>query len=292
MQVFRPHMLLLGLTACATLAGCSSATVSKQLHENTSVLGDTVLRRIARDGDGLPERIEILRGDDIAWIVEGLSLAVLEAYEGKGGRPVPIKPGDDVTGNGQGDIVITQSLEGAHCGQVVWILSMDEWFGIYVAHRVRVPAPAEIVDIDGDGTIEIVTADDAFAYFGGLSLADSPRPTAVLKLDGGDYVWWPEGTVAWLRKAASEEPDSGAALQFDKYHQVDGVGATLLSRVAQMLYEGHDSDAWTLLDHVAADSSVASGLRESIVRCMLHSWIGRDVLARSAASTRNYYPGQ
>lgn len=284
MRFLRHDLLLPGLTLWAALTGCSSPTVAKRLVESTTVLGDTELRRITRDGDRLPERIEVLRGDDIAWVLDGLSLMIVEAYEGKDGRAVPIAAGDDVTGDGRDDIVITQSVEGAHPGEIVWMLSVDEWFGIYVAYRVEVPAPAKFIDIDGDGVIEILTYDDAFAYFGGLSLGDSPQPAVVLKLDGGEYVWWPDGTQVWLRKSATEEPENRGSFQSDQFHEVDGVDAASLSRVVQLLYAGDDSEAWTLLEQVAVESSVADKLRKCIERRMLGSWVGRGVLARNAAS--------
>lgn len=88
----------------------------------------------------------------------------------------------DVNGDGAADLVFEGYSGGAHCCWSYWLVSLRERPALLAAFGNQRPASFGS-DWDGDGRLEITTADGGFDYFDGLSHAESVFPAVFLQLE-------------------------------------------------------------------------------------------------------------
>jgi hypothetical protein len=98
--------------------------------------------------------------------------------------PIQVK---DVTGSGKPTVIVDLYTGGAHCCELT---------KLYLLRGARLVAQLQrnwgdpgyrLVDIDGDGSWEFETQDDAFAY-AFTDYADSARPIQIWNLEGAKFV--------------------------------------------------------------------------------------------------------
>jgi hypothetical protein len=89
--------------------------------------------------------------------------------------------GRDISGDGQPDVVVSSWSGGAHCCYTTAVVSVGPEVRP-VLDLSTGNCQGEFVDLDGDGTLEFVTCDDAWAY-DYCSFADSPLPRVVYAYD-------------------------------------------------------------------------------------------------------------
>jgi hypothetical protein len=119
-----------------------------------------------------------------------------------GGKPIVVR---DLDGDGEPEIVLDFFWGGAHCCSWSRIYRWDAGAGDYrslahswgdLGYRLR--------DLDGDGHIELVSADDRFAY-AFASFADSSFPVEILAYRAGRLVETTRSFPALVRTDASRQ---------------------------------------------------------------------------------------
>lgn len=94
----------------------------------------------------------------------------------------------DLEGNGQPDVVLDLYSEGAHCCSIEQVFSFDPGTMTYSRSQHDFGDPgAELVDLDHDGRVEFVSADDAFAYEF-TDFVASGLPIQILRFSGGHFL--------------------------------------------------------------------------------------------------------
>jgi hypothetical protein len=131
--------------------------------------------------------------------------------------------GQDITGDGRAELVVTTNSGGAHCCDSTTIYSVDTAPKVILSLATG-NCPGELLDLDNDGVPEFRTCDDTFAN-ALCSFADSPMPTVVLAYDKtkGEYVvatprylnavQETEASVAEALKAIDENPRDAGMLR-------------------------------------------------------------------------------
>ncbi len=101
--------------------------------------------------------------------------------------PLAVQNGQDITGDGIPDLVITEWSGGAHCCMTVRIFQIGEEFKLLATIKPEDGDSGVFEDMDGDSSLEFKTVDFAFAYFP-QSFAGSSAPKIVLRYSGqGGY---------------------------------------------------------------------------------------------------------
>jgi hypothetical protein len=134
------------------------------------------------------QRLEIAQGGTVVY-----NQPVVSKFCGKQCGPLSPEVGQssvnvvDLEHNGQPDVVLNLYTGGAHCCVVVQIFSFDPGTMTYVKTERNFGDPgAQIVDLGHDGRLEILTADDSFAY-AFTDYAASGLPIEVLTFSGRHF---------------------------------------------------------------------------------------------------------
>jgi hypothetical protein len=191
------------LIVCAALAGliASASAAAGSVRHIETVSASNVRATLAYEksvqvtghytlnGKSLPS-LETTYSDVRASVFLGGRLLVSQLM-GKNMRPanwrgksIRIKQLDGV---GRPEVLVDLYSGGAHCCYTTIIYTLG---ARGLSGRIRHPwgdPGYRLADIDGDGTLELVTADDAFAY-AFTDYADSVDPTQIWNLQGGKLV--------------------------------------------------------------------------------------------------------
>lgn len=161
--------------------------------------------------------------------------------------------GEDITGDGVGDLIVSDYSGGAHCCTTYHILSLAPDAVSELQTIDTGNSGANFHDIDGDGLPEMITADNAFAYWN-APYVESPMPGVVLKwVDGrfqvaGDLMREPapdDVTLASDAQAIREDPDWAARIAADPSAVPP---ADLWREMLNLIYAGHADLAWRFLN--------------------------------------------
>lgn len=97
------------------------------------------------------------------------------------------RAGQDLTGDGQPDVVLVEFTGGLHCCSRATVLGLGRTFADYGTVD---GADGDIVldDLDRDGVPEIRIGDFRFAYWRDVPFADTPVPEVLLRFRAGRYV--------------------------------------------------------------------------------------------------------
>ncbi len=152
-------------------------------------------------------------------LVTGLSLTVeragAKAYEAPvrsrhcspcglerfGGGPLLVR---DLEGNGQPNVIVELYSGGAHCCTIFQVFSYDPGTMTYRAAEHDFGDPgAKITDVEGNGSLQLVTADDRFAY-AFAPFAYSGLPLQVLAFRSGRFADVTRSYPAALAKDAAK----------------------------------------------------------------------------------------
>ena len=127
-------------------------------------------------------------------------------------RVLPLESG------GEPDVVLTLYTGGAHCCTLEQVFRFDATHGTYVKTEHDFGDPGDnIKDLDHNGRLEFVTADDAFA-FAFTSFAASGLPLQILTFHAGHF------TNVTRRYPKLLTADAALWLRLFKHHLSDGVG--------------------------------------------------------------------
>jgi hypothetical protein len=79
-----------------------------------------------------------------------------------------------IDGAGTSALLVSANSGGAHCCETLHVWALGDKPQKLLEYRAGNAAGYELRDLDGDGRMELVVGDDAFAYFGDLCYACSP----------------------------------------------------------------------------------------------------------------------
>jgi len=169
-----------------------------------------------------------------------------------------LREGNDITGDGNPEIVVSHWSGGAHCCFDYYVFSLGEEFNLIQKFEIDDCSAATFEDLDNDGIFEFIGADFAFAYWH-ASFANSPAPQVVLKYADGEYKLALDLMAKPLPTLINEEVI--LADQELKEHycskeywswQKEGVCITsdVWDHMLDLIYTGHPDEAWKFLDRV------------------------------------------
>jgi len=205
-----------------------------------------ILVQKVRDPEDFGERCVIKGTAGEPLIIEDVHLWI-----GSGMNTGPIEQrigiGDDLTGDGVPDLIVSTYSGGAHCCLGFRVVSLT-------------PAPMLVAEIDAqnggdffravDGVIEYRGVDWTYAYWNSSFVA-SPRPGLVLRWNDGRFA---VDAPAMLKPLPPEAELAAAAEEIRRAlvstsEAVDipppeRLGALML----ELMYTGHEARAWALLD--------------------------------------------
>ena len=155
-----------------------------------------------------------------------------------------IAMGNDITGNGKPDLVVSGYSGGAHCCTTYYIFEIGEEFR-KIAQIHTGNAMAHFVDTDGDSNLEFVTYDDTFSYWN-TGFASSPMPEVILRFSNGAYrlasdlMSKPALDFAKLEARARSIRDNGEWYIWNK--------SDLWGVMLDLIYSGHADLAYQFFD--------------------------------------------
>lgn len=205
------------------------------------------------------------------WWVHGHAIAQIQTPGGQSdildfvSRIHPVS-GTDITGDGIPELVLELYSGGASCcvSYVVKSLGAE---AVNIPLPLSSPAGASFEDLDGDGVLEIVGADDSFRCVL-CCCADSPEPIVVLKYRSGqgyvaatpDFPQVYDALLPEYRARAESRPDVPS----------EDEGATrrcsILPLVLAYLYAGRANEAWETLAQYSPTTADAEALRAELER--------------------------
>ncbi len=182
--------------------------------------------------------------------------------------------GKDLTGDGTGDLLITEYTGGAHCCFLLHLFELGEK-PRYIQTISCGDGAGVFENLDKDAAVEIRIQDWTFAYWHECFMR-SPAPDVILKYNGSRYVMSPElmrtppPSEEKLRETAAEiagmkdwAPARGEALIIDKIAGRDfgadegWVPTALWAEMLDRIYSGNMSAAWRLADLAWAGKKVS-----------------------------------
>jgi hypothetical protein len=234
--------------------------VPEGVMKDEAVIGSYIVRTYRNPNNG--GSFEILKSDERVWAQYGWSFQI-------GGRgnihawPDFNLVGEDLTGDGNANLVIYEWSGGAHCCFTMQLFDVSEEFELITEINGRDGVP-KFFDWNQDGVAEIMVSDMSYAYFPG-SFADSPAPTVVLKWHDGSYI--PD--MEWMSKPItnmdefmeefheyarqvkdSEVWTSGPNGEYSRYHIPEDLFGFAL---CDLMYKGHEELGWKFIREAWTD---------------------------------------
>lgn len=189
--------------------------------------------------------VEIKKGGQRVYgrTCEGGEFLIAELEESRTPRE-RIAIGKDITGRGIPNLVIFEWSGGAHCCYTAHVFEIGQRFR-KIASLNAENGPLDFEDLDGDGILEVVLKDWAFAYWR-TSFNYSPAPRVVLRFRNGVYRTAPEFmrklpvSDDWLKEKAQE------VLKGDWTNE--RVPPELWRYMVELIYTGNAKQAWAFFD--------------------------------------------
>lgn len=255
-------LLLLGLFAASTVhADCSAKPGQKifdhpEFLEARAAFKDYEIRLFDSGScERLPFKdrsgIEILKGGQRVYADTGYSFAL--GYPLDQDQPpdtVKLKPGDDISGEGQPELLVSTSTGGAHCCYSFDVIRLTD----PVVKLQRIPLydadESSFVRRPGVKGLVLVTADYSdFAYFP-TSFAGSPAGRVFLSFQDGQFRLDKSLMKAVAPKAGMLEKCAALFKQSRAWMSDENAGQPLgmWYYATDLIYTGHADAAWKFLD--------------------------------------------
>jgi hypothetical protein len=193
--------------------------------------------------------LEILRGTERVYATHGLYRFYADfSYDDQEGQERHIPIGQDMTGDGIPDLLITQWTGGAHCCTMYRLFQLGDEFRVLGAVYAG-DYDSQIADLDGDGNWEFIVHDWAYAYNGPWAEAGKPGPYVILHYTGDGYhlagqlMRKPAPTTEELQALAEPYVGNSRAAAQGRFWE-DAVG---------LVYSGHPESLISFLELVWPD---------------------------------------
>jgi hypothetical protein len=176
--------------------------------------------------------------------------------------------GQDITGDGNPDVVIERYSGGASCCFSYVVLSLGEEL-TSIDLPLDSPAQAAFRDLDSDGILEVIGADGRFRCVL-CCCANSPLPTVVLRYDRERGYVPASPDYPEIYDAAIPEYQAKAEGRWNgPFEEQDPTGRChVLPLVLAYLYSGRAAEAWEALARYSPSSADAEELRGEIERVL------------------------
>ncbi len=240
--VIAAALLLTGL-GLATERGCPS----KESDERTVTIDQYTIRTVRTDDGGC---VEIRKNGTLVYQESDASAYVMgNNIEGSPGIP-QIKPGTDITGSGNPEVIVGSWSGGAHCCFSFEVFQLGKDFRRLVKLDAKDSGGAHFEDIDHDGKYEFISNDWTFAYWH-ASFAESPAPTVILRPQKDAYGnFGYELALGLMRKSAPSRARLEAIINEIRAEQdwKHRVPVSLWAAMLNLIYTGNAGLAWDVLD--------------------------------------------
>lgn len=144
--------------------------------------------------------------------------------------------GQDMTGDGTPDLIVTEWTGGAHCCTNYYIYRVGS-AGPELVDEIRAEHGGGFADLDRDGRPEFEGRDWSFAYWR-ASFAESPAPRIVLSFDGERYRLTPE-MMRTSAPSARQLEEKIESVLLDPSWEDGRPPVTLWSEALDLIYTGH-----------------------------------------------------
>jgi len=245
------------------------AVTEKDLQDKQS-FGDYEVR-IYRNKDSDEGLLKITRKGKVIFSKEGTSYKVGIIYEDMPEDKL-VKMGNDITGDGQPNLVVSHWSGGAHCCFSYYVFNIGKDFKLLDVIDGGDGDASRFTDVDNDGKLEFLGNDWTFGYWHEC-FAASPAPSIILKYANGKYrlaldlMGKPLPTVAeeriLIKEIKKEQEDilrqvkkdmaSVGQTDADNFAWVQDdvvIPSKVWGHMLGLIYTGHSGEAWRFLDKV------------------------------------------
>jgi hypothetical protein len=160
----------------------------------------------------------------------------------------PLRMGQDITGDGIPNLLITENSTGAHCCTCYYVFALGPRFR-RIATIDAGHYDSRVTDVDGDGTLEFIVHDWAFRASGPWPECCKPDPYVILHYEDGAYhlakdlMRKPAPTTGELEQLARK-----ALQQYRPDWEASAEG--IWDATLELIYSGHAESVEPFLDMI------------------------------------------
>jgi len=255
---------------CLLMSFEAQAAVSEKDLQGKYAYGDYEVRtyREQESGEG---QLKIFKHSEEVFSETGVSYRVGLMYDDIPENSL-VKIGNDITGDGQPDLVISHWSGGAHCCFTFYVFNIGEKFQLVDVIDNGDGDLGKFVDIDNDGVLEFQGNDWSYGYWHEC-FAASPAPEIILKYQDGKYRLalalmkkplpspeQEETLINEIRKDQSEvlkqikeDMKTVGQTDADNFAWVKNdfvLTSKVWGHMLELIYTGHPNEAWLFLDKI------------------------------------------
>lgn len=179
-----------------------------------------------------------------------------------------IEMGNDITGDGEPNLVVAHWSGGAHCCVDYYVFSIGDEFKLLDVLNAKHSDMAKFINVDEDKALEFITNDWTFAYWN-TCFAGSPAPSVVLDYADEKYHFSPKLTQKYYQDnikipslTSLREPRQWDKIveeiksserwgnKYDWSKEGVFICSDVWSFMLDLIYSGHPEKAWEFLDKV------------------------------------------
>ncbi len=242
-------LALLAFLSCTAAYAAEAACPLNGTDEHKVTIQQYTVRTMREDYKGC---LEVRKDGDVIYRRDDgdiLAYYIGNKVDGNSAGP-EIKPGTDITGSGQPQVIIGSWSGGAHCCYAFRILQFGKEFKVVARLDAGDSDGAHFEDIDHDGKYEFLSNEWTFAYWR-TSFAESPAPEVILRpvTSQNGYVEY-KLALDLMRKPAPSQvqlDDMIVKIKSDESWK-QHVPPALWTAMLDLIYTGHAELAWQVFD--------------------------------------------
>ncbi|MCF7897753.1 MAG: hypothetical protein K9L87_03280 [Candidatus Omnitrophica bacterium] len=249
-------LLTLFLLINPLIAEDKLSLVSEENLREEYIIGDYTVK-IYRDyptGEGL---LHIFKDDELVYSEKNWKFRIGHVYK-QLDEISSIEIGQDITGDGESDLIVSHWSGGAHCCYSFYVFSLGEKFRFIDKIEAKDSDLAKFKDINNDGIFEFAAADWNFAYWHEC-FAGSPAPRVILSYIDGKYKLAMDLMKKPLPSPKKEKAIIEAIQTSDRWLSKGDFWCKELETcppsdtwgyMLELIYTGHPEEAWNFYDKI------------------------------------------